>query len=122
MTVEMKNKNNRKKMLLEDKEGGKSDLMLCRSHESIVSKVAADICLDHFAADPLTIKEVVVCSLRIISGLVASGHFVRGRRRSTRNCGNPRQKIYPRQLKYGGNPILGDVDAGFKEWMTTMTI
>lgn len=34
--------------------------MVARSHERIVSKIAADICLDHFSADSIAGDEVFV--------------------------------------------------------------
>lgn len=34
--------------------------MVARSHERIIPKVAADVCLDHFAADSIARDEVFI--------------------------------------------------------------
>ncbi len=50
-----------------------TDTMVARSHERIISKVAADICLNHFAADSIARDEVFILTachygvLRVLS-------------------------------------------------------
>jgi hypothetical protein len=47
--------------------------VVARSHERIVSKVAADICLDHFAADSIARDEVFIltaCHYGVLRGIV----------------------------------------------------
>jgi hypothetical protein len=46
------------------------------SHESIVSKVATDICLNDFATDSVTRDEIFILTLRAC--LITACHNVRG--------------------------------------------
>lgn len=40
--------------------GEETDTMVARSHKCIIPKVAADVCLDHFAADSIAWDEVFI--------------------------------------------------------------
>jgi hypothetical protein len=60
------------------REEDKTNIVVARSHEGIVSKVATDICLNDFSADSFTRDEIFILTLRAC--VIAACHSgVRGR-------------------------------------------
>lgn len=53
--------------------------MVSRSHEGIISKIAADVSLDNFSADSISRNEVLVLAFRAHVISMAASHYVPGK-------------------------------------------
>lgn len=78
--------------------------MVSRSHEGIISKIAADVSLDNFSADSISRNEVLVLAFRAHVISMAASHYVPGK---TAKLGSENRGVATKQSGEVGYPGSG---------------